>query len=533
MARVTRTTEVNFSAGDESPRASSTGGRPRPAERTGLLATWARIKPQSVAIQSAHGNRSFLQLEANSCRLARALAERGIGPNDGLALLCANRPEFVEVMFAAERAGIRVTPVMLDLTVREAEYLIKDCQAKAVIVDSSVHEGLREMISRNDGLTARISIGAAIPGMETYEAVLAAASAQPFTADSIGIPMYYTSGTTGLPKGVYRREPILPATMSIFTDQVKLASNRDIALAPLSLFRSGVFNLSVRLPLLSGVGIILVDERDPEAILGLIARHRITYAYLAPFLFHRLIQSFDSLRGRFDLTSLRHVLHTGAPCPAHIKHRLIEWFGPIITECYAGTEGGYTVISSDDWLNKPGSVGRTNKLVVILSDDGDALPTGQIGQVYLRAPATGRFEYFNSPEKTRSAYRGDWFTMGDYGYVDADDYLYLTGRSAEIINVGGLKAYPAEIDSILSQHPAVADAAAFGAPNLELVEEVHAIVQLHPGNNPDETLISCLDRHCRSSLAAYKCPRKFEFVDEVPRLPTGKIRRELIRHQRQ
>jgi long-chain acyl-CoA synthetase len=516
---------------DRTSDVGSPSERRRSFGRGVALAAWARLAPHRLAIQSSHGNRSFLELEVNSSRLARALFERGIGLGDGLALLCGNRPEFVEVMVAAERAGIRVTPIMPDLTPREAEYVLGDCRAAAIIIDPSLDEKLVDVAQRVGGAKAKLALGADLAGCEHYETVLAQTAGTPFDTGFITVPMFYTSGTTGQLKGVYRRESVSPEflAMTAIGGRMKLTAGRDLALVPLPLSRAGVFTMGVRLPLISGVGVVLVNEREPERILSLIAQHRITYAYLAPFLFHRLLQLPDETRRRWDVSSLRNVLHTGAPCPVAVKRRIIEWLGPILHEYYGGTEGGNVAISSEEWLKKPGSVGKANGRVMILDDNRAPVPHGIAGHIYMQAPPRGRFEYFNAPEKTRAAYHGDFYTMGDQGYLDADGFLFLTGRSAEIINSGGLKAYPAEIDAVLLEHPAVEDAACIGIPNEEMSEEVRALIKLKPGYAAADDLTAQLDAHCRRLLAGYKCPRSFGFVAEVPRLATGKILRQRLR----
>jgi long-chain acyl-CoA synthetase len=450
-----------------------------------------------------------------------------------LALLCSNRPEFAEVMYAAERAGIRVTPIPLDFTPREAEYILDDCRAKAAIVDSRIDEWLIDMVRRKDRLRVKLIIGGGRPGAESYEAALASASALRFDCGRTGIPMLYTSGTTGFPKGVYRQEAMSNLTMADFSEWITFTPDNDQSLCCRRLYRSGVYNLSIKLPLSSGVGVVMVTEDDPRAILALIAQHKITYIYLVPTLLRRILQLREQVRNGHDLSSLKMILHTGAPCPIHVKRGLIEWLGPVLTELYAGTEGGYTFISSNEWLRKPGSVGKATGCAAVLDENGNTLPSGAIGQVYIDAPEHGRFEYFCAPEKTRSAYRGDRFTLGDFGYVDDDGYLYLTGRSADIIVLGhGINVYPAEVEAALLLHSSVVDALVYGVPHPELGEEVRALIQLAPGQTADDALLAGLTGHCRASLAAYKCPSNFEFADEVPRLPTGKLDRELIRSLR-
>jgi long-chain acyl-CoA synthetase len=494
------------------------------------LAAWARLSPDRTAIHSAYGDRSFSQLDQNCDRVAQALTERGLRPGGSLALLCPNRPEFVEVMFAAERAGFRVTPMRPDLTPREAAYMISDCRAEAIIMDGGLDGPLVDLLSGLSGMKAKFAIGSQIAGTEYYEETLANAGPPSFEKGQIGIPMFYTSGTTGLPKGVYRSEPVSHPAMVAVGERVKLGSDRDLALALMPLCRSGLFNLSARLPLVCGVSVVLVGDLAPIEILEVIAARRITYAYMAPNVFHGLFQLPDAVRRGYDTRSLRNVVHTGAPCPVALKHRLIDWLGPIVTECYGGTEGGNIVISSDEWLNKPGSVGKGSGRVTIHDEDGDELAANVVGEIFLAAPERGRFEYFNAPEKTSAAYRGNSYTMGDYGFLDEDGYLFITGRSAEIINFGGLKVYPSEVDAILLEHPAIQDAACVGVPNPEMGEEVKAFIKLRAGW-AQRDLRTELAVHCGKFLAPYKCPRSFEFVDDVPRLDTGKLLRDQLRRQ--
>jgi long-chain acyl-CoA synthetase len=298
------------------------------------------------------------------------------------------------------------------------------------------------------------------------------------------------------------------------------------------LSRSGVFNLSARVPLASGVTVIIATESDPEKILALLARHRITYIYLVPFILQRLLQLPATIRMAYDLSSLRRIIHTGAPCPRHVKLGLIEWLGPIVDELYGATEGGFTYISSEEWLKKPGSVGRAAGRASILNEDGRVLPVGEIGLIYFNAPETGRFEYLNSPEKTRSAYCGDRFTLGDCGYIDEDGYLFLTGRSEDVIVLStGWNVYPAEVENVLIQHSAIEDAVVYGTPHPEMGEEIRALLQLRNGKTADDAIVNELESHCRLSLAAFKCPSKFEFATEIPRMPTGKINRRRIQQR--
>jgi long-chain acyl-CoA synthetase len=276
----------------------------------------------------------------------------------------------------------------------------------------------------------------------------------------------------------------------------------------------------------------MMDRWDAEETLRLIERYRITHTHMVATMFHRLLQLPAEVKARYDLSSLKLVMHGAAPCPVHVKRAIIDWFGPIVFEYYAATEGGGNfTIDAQTWLQKPGSVGKTPspENTRIVDDEGADVARGQIGTIYFRAPEVGRFEYFKSPEKTDASYRGDWFTLGDMGYLDEDDYLFLTGRNAETIISGGVNIYPQEIDAALLQHPAVLDVCTVGVPNEEWGEEVKTVVQLKPELTPSATLADDIREFARARLPGFKCPRSVDFVDDLPRLPSGKIQRRLVR----
>jgi long-chain acyl-CoA synthetase len=276
---------------------------------------------------------------------------------------------------------------------------------------------------------------------------------------------------------------------------------------------------------------VLMDKWDPEDTLRLIERHRVTHTHLVATMFHRLLALGPELRARHDLSSLRYVLHGAAPTPVHVKRAILEWLGPIVYEYYAGTEGGGTAITPEEWLQKPGSVGKptAGRTLEILDDAGNSVPAGGIGRVFFSIPEGGAFEYFGDPDKTRAAYHGSRFTLGDHGYVDEDGYLFLTGRTSEVIISGGVNIYPAEIDAALLMHAAVADVAVVGAPNEEFGEEVKAVVMLVAGQVASPALEQELIAFCRARLAHFKCPRSVDFAADLPRSDAGKVQRRLVR----
>jgi long-chain acyl-CoA synthetase len=275
-----------------------------------------------------------------------------------------------------------------------------------------------------------------------------------------------------------------------------------------------------------------MDKWDPEETLRLIQQHRVTHTHMVATMFHRLLHLPEATRARYDLSSLRFVIHGAAPTPVHEKQAMIDWLGPIVYEYYAATEGGGNYfVTPQEWLRKPGTVGRsiTPEGTKILDDDGNPVGADQTGTIYFRAPEVGRFEYFKAPEKTAQSYRGDWFTLGDMGYLDADGYLFLNGRSAETIISGGVNIYPQEIDEQLLDHPAVLDVCTVGVPNEEWGEEVKSVVQLEADQVASPELAAELIAFARSRLPTFKAPRSIDFVTELPRLSSGKIQRRLVR----
>jgi long-chain acyl-CoA synthetase len=306
----------------------------------------------------------------------------------------------------------------------------------------------------------------------------------------------------------------------------------DVHLCTGPLYHAAPLAFSLAAPLAYGVGVVLMDGWEPEETLRLVERHRVTHTHMVPTMFHRLLALSDGVKSSYDVSSLRVVLHGAAPCPVPVKQALIEWFGPVVYEYYAATEGGGTFVGPEEWLKKPGTVGRPvdEGLIRIVDPANDAdLGPDEIGTVYLRAPAEGRFRYYKDDAKTASSYRGDYFTLGDHGYLDADGYLFLTGRSAELIISGGVNIYPAEVDAVLLMHPAVADAGTIGIPDDEWGEVVRSVVEPKRGVAGSAELSHELVTWCQDHLAHYKCPRAVDFVDELPRHDNGKLYRRKLR----
>ena len=496
------------------------------AAAQGMAVAWfAAQDPDRPAVLAPDGLRSFSELDANANRLANALRAAGLEPGDAVALLCANRPEFVETFVACQRGGFRLTPVNWHLTADEAAYIVGDCEARAVIVEA----GLDGLAAGLPAGPARIMIGDAEPGWDEYARVLAAASPEPLGDPTRGSVMLYTSGTTGRPKGV--RRPPGSATNMLLEAEFSGYRPGAVHLVTGPLYHAAPLHISLDVPLHGGAAVVLMERWDAQDALRLVVEHRVTHTHMVPTMFHRLLALPDDVRERYDVSTLETVVHGAAPCPVAVKQRLIEWVGPIVWEYYAATEGAGTLVDSTTWLAKPGTVGKPHPRdrVVVGDEDAEPVPAGEVGLVWLRAPSDDRFEYFGDRDRTESTYRGDYYTLGDVGYLDEDGYLFLTDRSANLIISGGVNIYPAEIDAVLLEHPAVGDVATIGIPNEEWGEEVLAVVELQPGAAARDALAAELVELCRARLARFKCPRRVEFIDKLPRQDNGKIYKRRLR----
>ena len=494
------------------------------AAAVGMTASvWAREKPRAVAIHDPHGTRDFFDVNANANRLVRLLREHGFKAGDSVALMCGNRAEFVEVLSATLRAGYRFTPVNWHLTADEVEYIINDCEASALIAEPRYPAALS---ARASNIRLRMAIGAPADGFLPYHETLAGLDGSDIDDPVLGGAMLYTSGTTGRPKGVYRRTNallVLP-TPGVAND-VQLCVGPAYHAAPLA--------FDVRASMNQGNPLVFLDRWNSEGVLAAIERHRVTRAHMVPIMFQRLLALPDAVKASYDISSLNYVIHGAAPCPPDIKKAMIDWIGPIIHEYYAGSEGGAGfLIDSHEWLAKPGTVGRlpAPDAVRLLDDEGrEICERNRSGTIYFKVSAIAPFEYFKDPAKTAAAHRDGYFTLGDVGYLDDDDYLFLTGRTAECIISGGVNIYPQEIDNEIIKHPAVEDSCAIGVPSEEWGEEVKVVVTLHPGQEPSEALGADILVFARQRLAGFKTPKSVEFVDELPRSPAGKIQRGKVR----
>jgi len=504
------------------------------AVATGMLLAWyADRQPDVPAIVSEHGERSFGELEANVNRLARYLRDSGIESGDALAVISKNRPEFVEAMLAADRLGLRFTPINFHLKAGEIAYILENCEAKVFVAEATLGDPVVEALGLVPEISISLSVGESATGFDDYASAIAGFDAGRIANPTRGSMMLYTSGTTGRPKGVHRDISI--PDEPLWDDGIwNYRAGKDRALVTGPSYHAAPLYFDIRMPLASGVGIVMMDQWDAEGTLALMETHRISHTHMVATMFHRLLDLPKAVRKGYDISSVRFLLHGAAPCPVHIKQAMIDWFGPVVWEYYAATEGGNDYfVGSQEWLGKPGTVGKAPEphLTKILDDQGSELPAGEVGTVFLRAPDTGRFEYYKDADKTAGSYRGDYFTLGDMGYLDEDGYLFLTGRSAELIISGGVNIYPIEVDVELLQHPAVFDACTVGVPNDEWGEEVKSVVKLHAGIEGDAAMAEELIAWARERLAAFKCPRSIDFEDDIPRSDAGKVQRKTIRER--
>ncbi len=490
-----------------------------------VVAWFAATTPERPAVVADGVTLTYAELDTRVNRLVRALRARGLQAGDAVALIAPNRPEWVETYAAAQRAGWRLTPVNWHLGLEEAAYIVGDCGARAVVLDGD----LAELAPVGDDVPIRVAIGSSLAGWDDYEPALAAESGAPIADPSRGAIMLYTSGTTGRPKGVARppSNPATTLTEARFSGYLPGA----VHLVTGPLYHTAPLLLSMNTPLHGGATLVLMGRWDAEETLRLIGAHRVTHTHMVPTMFHRLLALPEPVRAGADTSSLLAVIHGAAPCPVHVKHRLIEWLGPVVWEYYGATEGAATLVDARTWLTKPGTVGRPDPVehVIVGDENAHPIPTGTAGLVWIRSKAEDRFVYHGDSAKTDGAYRGDYFTLGDVGYLDEDGYLFLTDRSAHLIVSGGVNIYPAEVDAVLLEHPAVADVATIGVPDDEWGESVLAVVEPTPDVTADAALAGELIEHCRARLAHYKCPRAVDFVEHLPRQDNGKVAKTKLR----
>jgi len=484
-------------------------------------------------IMAGSGRRvTFGELEDRSARIASALHRLGLRTGDVVALLTDNTPEAFEVYWAAMRSGLYITLVNWHLAPSEVAYILQDSGAKVLVASSSAGSVVRDVPGLLPQLVDRYVFGDHIDGYLPYTQLLSAAI--PRVADRPrGAEMLYSSGTTGRPKGIKTAQ--LPAgaddPFQMVVTHVFGLTGQDIYLSPAPIYHAAPLKWSCGMQAL-GATVVVMERFDAEATLAAIANYDITVTQMVPTMFVRMLQLPASTRNAYDVSSLRMVIHAGAPCPPDVKEAMIAWWGPILMEYYGATEGhGGTVISSSEWLTKRGSAGKAMVGIIhICDDDGNTLPSGAHGTIYFERDSVP-FEYHNDPEKTADARHPDhqnWSTVGDIGYLDDDGYLYLTDRKSFMIISGGVNIYPQEVENVLALHPCLVDVAVIGVPDAEMGEQVKAVVQLKNGFEPSDELGQEIIGYVRERLAHFKAPRSVDFVEKLPRTETGKLlKREL------
>ncbi len=476
---------------------------------------------------------TYRELEGRSNQGAQLLRAIGLRRGDAIALMLDNSARFFEICFAAQRSGLFYTPLSTRLSTQEAEYIIRDCGAKVLIVSASLAGQALGLRNLNPEIRKRYSVGAVFPGHEAWEFAAAAQPVSRIADESAGRDMLYSSGTTGRPKGIKLEllDEAIDATNTLIDVAGKLygMGPDTVYLSPAPLYHAAPLRFNMTVMRFGGTSVIM-ERFDAEEALALIEKHRITHSQWVPTMFVRMLKLPPGIRARHDQSSLRVAIHAAAPCPVQVKQEMIRWWGPVLYEYYAGTEGnGYVACNSEEWLSHPGTVGRALVGEIrILDDGGHVLPAGETGTIYFaNGPA---FEYHNDPEKTAaSRSKEGWSTLGDVGYMDGEGYLYLTDRKHYMIISGGVNIYPQEIENLLVTHPKVADVAVIGVPNDEFGEEVKAVVQPMEMRQVGPALAEELIAYCRENLSHIKCPRSVDFEAELPRHPTGKLYKRLLR----
>jgi len=476
---------------------------------------------------------SFAQLDAAANRIARGLIALGLEPGEGVALLLENGPEFLMLTYGAKRAGLMVTPLSIHLRPAEVAHVLRDSGARLLAASA----GLGALVGALDlsAVPHRFAVDGELQGFAPLATLMAGqGTGWPEGERPLGREFLYSSGTTGLPKGI--RRPAIP-----FADRLKPEfdmtwkgfygfDENSIYLSPAPLYHAAP-NRYVQRAMDHGGTAIILRKFDAQRCLAMIQAHRVTHSQWVPTMFVRMLALPHEIRGKYDISSHRCAIHAAAPCPVPVKRAMIEWWGPILREYYAGSEGiGTAFIDSETWLKKPGSVGRpAYGRVHILDEEGAPLPPGETGRIWFEGGP--KFAYHNDPEKTAQAYdeRG-WATLHDLGWLDAEGFLFLSDRRADLILSGGVNVYPAEIEAVLMTHPRVNECAVIGVKDAEFGERARALV-VPRGGPGDAALAAELIAFCRAELAGPKVPRAVEFLEELPRSEAGKLLRRVLKER--
>jgi long-chain acyl-CoA synthetase len=491
----------------------------------------AIIGPDDTAI-------TFAELAEMSDAAARGLHALGLRQGDVACAVLPNVASFFVVYLAAMRTGLYFTPVNSHLAPPEVAHVIADSEASAVVVHADLAEVARSGLDAAGVAESSRFADPGAPGFRDFDDLLRLGRSQMSTMPdpTPGTVMMYTSGTTGKPKGVRRPLPSGDPTdhfgqaAHVYCRGFGMPIEDGVHLVCGPLYHAGPSSSSTS-ALHAGNTLVLMDRWSPEGCLRLIERHGVTSTQMVPTMFHRLLALPEDVRDRYDVSSIKSIMHTGAPCPVETKQRLMEWLGPVVFETYGGTESVATIATPRRWLAKPGTVGKPIQGVVlhVLDDEGNELGPGEVGAIYIESDRSRETEYYKDPEKTRSMRRGGLVSLGDVGYVDEDGDLFLCDRKVDMVISGGVNIYPAEIEAVLMSAPEVADVAVIGIPDEEWGEQVAAIVELSSGFEPSSSVEDSLRAYCEGKLARFKHPRRFEFVEQLPRQPNGKVEKRRLR----
>jgi len=495
----------------------------------------ARPDHPAVIMSDSGWTQTYAELDAAANRLSRLFRAAGLQPGDHVALCLENHPRFMELVWGCEYAGLIYTAASARLTTDELAYVVDDCGARAFITSRYKADQAAAIVGTTPGVELRLMLDGVAAGHDSYEDAVAQHEPTPLPDRVAGVDMLYSSGTTGRPKGVlpaFEAKPLEERVTGV-TMLMQLLFGMDdtkVYLSPAPLYHAAPLRFCVATQSLGGT-LVVMPNFDAEEYLAAIEKFGATHTQVVPTMFVRMLKLPDEVRAKYDVSSLEAVIHAAAPCPVPVKRQMIEWWGPVIHEYYAGTEGnGFVYCNSEDWLAHPGTVGRSLLGPVhICDEDGEELPVGEAGTIYFESAA---FEYHGDPEKTKaSRHPNGWSTLGDIGRLDEEGFLYLTDRQAYMIITGGVNVYPQEAENLLAVHPSVADAAVFGVPDDDFGEAVKAVVETVDGVDGTPELAAELIEYCREHLADVKCPRSIDFRDELPRHPTGKLYKRLLKDE--
>ena len=477
---------------------------------------------------------TYRQLDERSNQGAQLFRSLGLKTGDHIGMMLENNRQFLEILWAAQRSGLIFTPISTHLKKSETAYILQNCGAKLFIGSLALADVAEQLLTESTGVENYFMVGGIKPGFESWEEAVDAQPDTPIVDQSNGVPMLYSSGTTGQPKGIfvsgYDTDVNAPTALVSTIGAVFGFSDESVYLSPAPLYHAAPLHYNMMV-LYNGGTTVVMEKFEPELALKLIEEHHVTHSQWVPIMFNRMLKLPEEIRAAYDINSMQVAIHAAAPCPVEIKEKMIAWWGEILMEYYAASEGvGFTLIDSANWLTHKGSVGTAllGELHIV-DDDGNELPIGETGTVYFGGEQS-HFHYHGEPEKTAEAYNDKgWATTGDVGYVDADGYLYLTDRKNFTIISGGVNIYPQEVENILASHDKVADVAVFGVPNEEFGEEVKAVIEpMNWADATDETAIEIME-WLRERISSLKMPRSLDFHPKLPRMDNGKLyKRHLV-----